>query len=284
MEDQDSTTIQHSPDGGAAPHATVPQAEPVAGVAQGNLHGLEQGADAAVHGGGNAMIEVATENPYGLMAALEQGGIIAQAVFGIMVIMSLVSWYIIIVKAVEQSAILREARTLGASFWKASSIAQGASSLAENSAFRQIADDGMQAFAHHEGRLTDKIDRNEWVTAALNRSVNAVGSKMSNGLPFLASVGSTAPFIGLFGTVVGIYRALINIGIAGQASIDKVAGPVGEALIMTALGLAVAVPAVLGYNWLLRRNKEIMETAGNFASDIHAVLFSGERMESSGRK
>ena len=113
---------------------------------------------------------------------------------------------------------------------------------------------------------------------ALNRSSSAVTSKLQSGLAFLASVGSTSPFIGLFGTVVGIYRALINIGLAGQASIDKVAGPVGEALIMTALGLAVAVPAVLGYNWLIRRNKEVVEKLNNFSADVHGALVSGARI------
>ncbi|MGH8286210.1 MAG: MotA/TolQ/ExbB proton channel family protein, partial [Steroidobacteraceae bacterium] len=108
--------------------------------------------------------------------------------------------------------------------------------------------------------------------------VDEVNSKLQSGMPFLATVGSTAPFVGLFGTVWGILNALIAIGIAGQASIDKVAGPVGEALIMTALGLAVAVPAVMGYNWLLRRNKAVQDALRNFASDLHAYLVSGARV------
>ena len=159
-------------------------------------------------------------------------------------------------------------------------LAEGAKKLDKNSAFRQIVDDGLRASDHHEGRLTDKIDQHEWVSMALNRSNANVQSKLQGGLAFLASVGSTSPFIGLFGTVVGIYRALINIGVAGQASIDKVAGPVGEALIMTALGLAVAVPAVLGYNWLIRRNKDVSERLGNFAADVHGALVSGTRTPS----
>lgn len=219
----------------------------------------------------------AGENPYGLMAALKQGGIIAQATFGILVFMSLFSWYIILTKFFEQKKILGEARTVARNFWKAGSIEEGRTKLPKDSAFRQIVDDGLKAAEHHEGSLTDKIDQHEWVTMNLMRSTTAINSRLQSGLAFLASVGSTAPFIGLFGTVVGIYRALINIGIAGQASIDKVAGPVGEALIMTALGLAVAVPAVLGYNWLIRRNKAVQESLGDFANDLHQSLMSNGR-------
>ena len=224
------------------------------------------------------METVAVENPYGLMAALEQGGIIAQSVFGILVFMSLVSWFIIITKYIDQRKVLTEAATLEKKFWSAPDLKTGAAKLDKNSPFKQIVDDGLRASDHHEGRLTDKIDQHEWVTMALNRSSASVNSKLQGGLSFLASVGSTSPFIGLFGTVVGIYRALINIGLAGQASIDKVAGPVGEALIMTALGLAVAVPAVLGYNWLIRRNKDVVEKLNNFVADVHGALMSGSRI------
>jgi biopolymer transport protein ExbB len=224
------------------------------------------------------METVATDNPYGLQAALEQGGIIAQATFGIMVIMSLVSWYIIFTKLWDQRKVMQEANQLDKTFWKASSLKEGAAKLPKNSAFRQLVDDGLRASEHHEGRLTDKIDQHEWVTMSLQRSNAAINSKLQSGLAFLASVGSTAPFIGLFGTVVGIYRALINIGIAGQASIDKVAGPVGEALIMTAIGLVVAVPAVLGYNWLIRRNKAVQDKLSAFAADVHGSLLSGSRV------
>lgn len=224
------------------------------------------------------METVAVENPYGLQAALEQGGIIAQSVFGILVFMSLASWFIIITKYIDQRKVLSEAGELEKKFWTAPDLKTGASKLDKNSPFRQIVDDGLRAADHHEGRLTDKIDQHEWVTMALTRSNAGISGKLQNGLSFLASVGSTSPFIGLFGTVVGIYRALINIGLAGQASIDKVAGPVGEALIMTALGLAVAVPAVLGYNWLIKRNKTVAEKLNNFMSDVHGALVSGARV------
>ena len=224
------------------------------------------------------METVAVENPYGLAAALEQGGIIEQSVFANLDIMSLGSWFIIITKFIDQRKVLNESAELEKKFWTATDLKTGASKLDKNSPFRQIVDDGLRASDHHEGRLTDKIDQHEWVSMALNRSNTTVASKMQGGLSFLASVGSTSPFIGLFGTVVGIYRALINIGLAGQASIDKVAGPVGEALIMTALGLAVAVPAVLGYNWLIRRNKEVVEKLNNFSADVHGALVSGARI------
>lgn len=221
---------------------------------------------------------IETENPYGLVAALKQGGIVAQAIFGIMVIMSIASWYIMITKWFEQRKMISEAGEVEKKVWSSASLKEGAAKLDKNSAFRQLADDGLRAFDHHDGKLTDQIDQHEWVTMSLNRSAGLISSKLNSGLSFLASVGATAPFIGLLGTVIGIYRALVNIGLAGQASIDKVAGPVGEALIMTAIGLAVAVPAVLGYNYLAGRNKMIMEKLNTFAADVHGYLLSGARM------
>src|SRR5437660_5203216 len=158
------------------------------------------------------------------------------------------------------------------------SIEYGIDLLKKCDEFRGIAEDGLRAASHHDGRLTDRIDLNEWITMSLQRAVEQVNSKLHNGLGLLATVGSVAPFVGLFGTVWGILGAMVNIGVAGQASIDKVAGPVGEALIMTAIGLFVAVPAVMGYNWLLGRNKVIQDALRNFASDLHAYLVSGARV------
>lgn len=224
------------------------------------------------------MDSVTTENPYGLVAALEQGGIVAQFIFGVMVLMSIGSWYIIFTRWFEQRKLLKESEGVEKKMWSASSLREGANKLDKNSAFRQVVEDGIRASEHHEGRLTDEIDQHEWITMSLNRSVGLISSRLQSGLSFLASVGATSPFIGLLGTVIGIYRALINIGLAGQASIDKVAGPVGEALIMTAVGLAVAVPAVLGYNYLAGRNKKIMERLNTFAADVHGYLLSGSRM------
>jgi biopolymer transport protein ExbB len=218
------------------------------------------------------------ENPYGLIPALKQGGPIAWFLFAVLVIMSIITWYIFFTKWWQQKKLLDEAVDVEKKVWSAATLKEGAAKLDKDSAFRQLADDGLRAFDHHEGRLTDQIDQHEWVTMTLNRSAGLIGSRLQSGLSFLASTGATAPFIGLLGTVVGIYRALINIGIAGQASIDKVAGPVGEALIMTALGLAVAVPAVLIYNYLNGRNKLVMEKINTFAADVHGYLVSGARI------
>ncbi|WP_293971912.1 MotA/TolQ/ExbB proton channel family protein [Sphingomonas sp.] len=214
-----------------------------------------------------------SSNPYGLMAALEQGGLIAQTVFAILVIMSAASWYIMFTKLLEQQKILNQAKRVRTSFWGTPTLKDGASKLEKNSAYRQIVDDGLLAQDQHT-KLIDPVDQHEWLGSSLSRSVAAINSKLGNGLAVLATVGSTSPFIGLFGTVIGIYRALIKIGAAGQASIDAVAGPVGEALIMTALGLAVAVPAVLGYNWLIRRNKVVAEQIGAFSVDLHGYMVS----------
>ena len=216
----------------------------------------------------------AAENPYGLMAALEQGGLIAQVTFGILVIMSAASWYILFVKLFEQQKIINQAKRARTSFWQSANLREGASKLEKNSAYRQIVDDGIMALEQHD-KLTDPIDQHDWMQNSLARSQGAIASRLSTGLALLATVGSTAPFVGLFGTVVGIYRALIKIGAAGQASIDAVAGPVGEALIMTALGLAVAVPAVMAYNWLMRRNKAIIEELARFTNDLHGYMMSG---------
>ncbi|MGZ9058427.1 MAG: MotA/TolQ/ExbB proton channel family protein, partial [Burkholderiaceae bacterium] len=171
--------------------------------------------------------------------------------------------------------LMREGRDVRNAFWKAPSLREGATRLDKRSAYRYIAETGLEANEHHEGALTENIDLNTWVTMSVQRSVDAVQARSQDGLAFLATVGSTAPFVGLFGTVWGIYHALTAIGIAGQASIDKVAGPVGEALIMTAIGLAVAVPAVMGYNWLIRRNKVAMDAVRTFGADLHAVLLGG---------
>ena len=217
------------------------------------------------------------DNPYGLKALWAQGDFVAKGTLIILVIMSMGSWYILVTKLYESIKVSGEAKAARAGFFKASSIREGASKLKEGSAFRFIAETGIDAGEHHEGALTENIDRNTWVTMSVERAVGEVQSRLQDGLAFLATVGSTAPFIGLFGTVWGIYHALTAIGIAGQASIDKVAGPVGEALIMTAIGLAVAVPAVLGYNWLVRRNKVTMDSVRGFGADLHGILMGAKQ-------
>jgi len=216
------------------------------------------------------------DNPYGLAALWAQGDFVARGTLIILVIMSMGSWYILVTKLYESLKISSEAKAASRKFFKSASLSEGVKTLKKGSAFRYIAETGINAGEHHEGTLTENIDRNSWVTMSVQRSVDEVQSRLQDGLAVLATVGSTAPFVGLFGTVWGIYHALTAIGIAGQASIDKVAGPVGEALIMTAIGLAVAVPAVLGYNWLVRRNKVTMDAVRGFGADVHGVLMGAK--------
>jgi biopolymer transport protein ExbB len=215
---------------------------------------------------------------YGLIPLWVNGNLVTRATLVVLIIMSLGSWFIIFTKVWDQRTMKKSAKIVEKSFWTADSIKEGVDRLPKGNDFRFIAEDGLRAASHHEGRLTDRIDLHEWITMALQRATDEVNGNLTNGLAFLATVGSTAPFVGLFGTVMGILNALIAIGVAGQASIDKVAGPVGEALIMTAIGLFVAVPAVLGYNWLLRRNKGLQDSIRNFSGDLHAYLVGGARV------
>jgi biopolymer transport protein ExbB len=235
----------------AAPDATAPKAATPAGK----------------------QVEI-VDNPYGLEAMWKGGDIVLKITLGILVFMSIGSWYVIITKLYEQTKLRRQAKVANRTFWDADTVVEGTARLKGNSPFRFIAESGVEATKKHGG-LLGKVNLNDWISMSIQRAIENVQSRMQDGLAFLATVGSTAPFVGLFGTVWGIYHALTAIGIAGQASIDKVAGPVGEALIMTAIGLAVAVPAVLGYNWLVRRNKSAMEEVRSFGADLHAVLLSG---------
>jgi biopolymer transport protein ExbB len=212
------------------------------------------------------------ENPYGLEALWKQGDFVSRGTLIILVIMSIGTWYIAIVKLIEQQRVMRDAREADEKFWKAKSMQDSIVALRADSAFRFVAEKGTYAAAHHGNTPGLRLDIDTWVGMTVQRAMDVVANRLQRGLAFLATVGSTAPFVGLFGTVWGIYHALTAIGIAGQASIDKVAGPVGEALIMTALGLAVAVPAVLGYNWLVRRNRVAMELVRHFGGGVHMTL------------
>ncbi|AGK49927.1 MULTISPECIES: MotA/TolQ/ExbB proton channel family protein [Burkholderia] len=217
----------------------------------------------------------AVENPYGLGALWKNGDFVARFVLLLLVVMSMGSWYIMITKFLEQLRAYRRAKVADEQLWSAPSLAEGAKRLDEASPFRFIAETAIEAGEHHDEALLEAVDRNTWIDVSVERAITNVSNRLQDGLAFLGTVGSTAPFVGLFGTVWGIYHALTAIGIAGQASIDKVAGPVGEALIMTAIGLAVAVPAVLGYNFLVRRNKSVMERVRNFGAQLHTVLLAG---------
>ena len=218
----------------------------------------------------------ALDNPYGLGALWAQGDAVAKITLLILVLMSVGSWYVVFTKFAEQSRMRKHGLAAQGDFWTSASLRQAADGLDPASPYRFITEKGLESANRHEGMVSN-VDFNTWVSMSLQRALGTVQSRLQDGLAVLATVGSTAPFVGLFGTVWGIYHALVKIGMSGQASIDKVAGPVGEALIMTAIGLAVAVPAVLGYNWLVRRNKAVMEEINAFGADLHAVLLSSAK-------
>ena len=218
----------------------------------------------------------------GLAHVWTQGDAVTRTVALVLLTMSLATWIIVLWKALDQRAQRAQAKGVEG-FWHSADFAEGLDKLGttEGNPFRAVALEGREAarhILHKDGRpgtqLHDSLDVSDWVERSLRKSVDDHQARAQSGLSVLASVASTAPFVGLFGTVWGIYHALTAIGVAGQASIDKVAGPVGEALIMTAIGLAVAVPAVLGYNWLVRRNKGVMEEVRAFGSDLHSVLLA----------
>jgi biopolymer transport protein ExbB len=262
--------------GAALPRAAEAQTAPPAPAAAPAAPAAPAAAESAAPAAKAAPSAKSTEmvdNPYGFQALLRGSDIVAKITLAILAIMSMGSWYIIITKVYEQAKMGKQAKAAEKTFWKAPSVRQGAESLKKNSPFRFLAETGLEASGKHEG-MFGNVDLNNWITMSIQRAIDNVQSRTQDGLAFLATVGSTAPFVGLFGTVWGIVNALTAIGVAGQASIDKVAGPVGEALIMTAIGLAVAVPAVLGYNWLVRRNKAAMDNVRSFAADLHAVLLS----------
>jgi biopolymer transport protein ExbB len=225
---------------------------------------------------------IQVDNPYGIQALWSQGDYVAKGVMVLLMLMSAYSWFIIFTKWWEQRRLLAQAGEAEKNFWGADNIKTGVTKLSgKGNIFKVMASEAIDAAEHHDSRLTQQVPLHEWIDNVLARATARIGNALATQLPFLATTGSTAPFVGLFGTVWGIYHALVAIGVAGQASIDKVAGPVGEALIMTAIGLAVAVPAVLGYNFLLGRNKQIMERVKLFSSDLEQVIVSGSRIEGS---
>ena len=224
-----------------------------------------------------------TDNPYGIEALWTQSDYVGKGVFVILITMSLWSWLVMINKWLDQRSLKKAATEAEKTFWSAGSMQEGVGRLkGKANPFRDIAHDGLQAIEHHRKTaardVTSVIEVSDWIQSHIDRRTNMLQSSLQSGMVVLASVGSTSPFVGLFGTVWGIYHALISISIAGQASLDKVAGPIGEALIMTAMGLAVAVPAVLGFNGLLRGNKSLMERANYFAHDVQAALLAGSRV------
>lgn len=249
----------------AVPTATAATTPPAVATTVANPNATPASATATKKPEGTAA------NPYGLEALWSGSDWIARFVLILLSIMSIGSWYIIILKVMEQSRMHRQLATVGSKFWDAGSVSAGATALEENSPYRYIAQAGVDAIGDHAG-LKKNIPIADWLQMNVQGAVDRVQARTQSGLAFLATVGSTSPFVGLFGTVWGIYHALTAIGISGQASIDKVAGPVGEALIMTAIGLAVAIPAVLGYNWLAKRNKAVMDEVREFSEEVNAVL------------
>ncbi|HGW4084024.1 TPA: MotA/TolQ/ExbB proton channel family protein [Klebsiella michiganensis] len=225
------------------------------------------------------------ENPYGLKAMWEQGDMVSRGTLFILLIMSGASWYVLVTKLLEQRNLHRQSRNVQRDFWRLADegdLDTACRDLHKSSEFRYLVRSGMVAQRQYAGTLTQQVDLNTWLSQSIGQAIDTVNDRLQGGLSVLATVGSTAPFIGLFGTVWGIYHALTAIGISGQASIDKVAGPVGESLIMTALGLAVAVPAVLGYNWLIRRNKTALDVVRTFGGELHTVMLGGKPATSLG--
>ncbi len=225
-------------------------------------------------------------NPYSIESLWHQGDMVIKSVALILLIMSVLSWTIMLLRTwnlLSMRGMLRGAQD----FWHAKSIGEGIHMLGsdkQSNPFRHLAEVGQAAVDHHDAHQNDlhgKLPLADWLTSCLRSSIDESAERLQKGLSVLASVDSTAPFVGLFGTVWGIYHALVSIGISGQASIDKVAGPVGEALIMTAFGLAVAIPAVLGYNALTRQNKRILGNLNRFAHDLHAFFLTGAPLKRS---
>jgi biopolymer transport protein ExbB len=222
------------------------------------------------------------DSQFGIAHVWAQGDFVTKTVAIILVAMSLASWIVIVIKAIDIMRFKKYARN-AQDFWHSADFAAGLSKLGDqgDNPFRQLAIEGREATAHHRKtaeHLHDSLDVSDWITRCLRNGIDEFTARAQSGLAVLASVGSTAPFIGLFGTVWGIYHALVAIGMSGQSSIDKVAGPIGEALIMTALGLAVAIPAVLGYNALVRGNKSVLNRLNSFAHDLHAFFVTGTRL------
>ncbi|WP_027014891.1 MotA/TolQ/ExbB proton channel family protein [Comamonas composti] len=222
------------------------------------------------------------DSQFGIANVWTQGDFVTRAVAIILLVMSVASWLVIVIKALDIVRFKKYARK-AQDFWHSPDLAEGLQKLGQDKAnpFRHLVLEGREATAHHRktsAHLHDTLDISDWVTRCLRNSIGEFTARLQSGLAILASVGSTAPFIGLFGTVWGIYHALVAIGSSGQSTIDKVAGPIGEALIMTALGLAVAIPAVLGYNALVRGNKSILNNLNSFAHDLHAYFVTGTRV------
>jgi biopolymer transport protein ExbB len=220
------------------------------------------------------------ENPFGVLAFLKQADELTLTILVILVLMSLACWFVILTKFWDQRRIEKNYAEAQKKFWSAGNLHDGMNALAgRDNVFRMLAEDGLRAAHYHKGHLTEQVSLNDWISVALYRSIESVTARLVAGMAILATTGSVSPFIGLLGTVWGILNALTRISLSGNPSLEQIAGPIGEALIMTAIGLFVAVPAVMGYNWLLRRNKAIQEKMKHFSADVHSYLVGGARFD-----
>jgi biopolymer transport protein ExbB len=224
--------------------------------------------------------------PLGLMHFWQAGDGVTHAVAGLLLAMSVASWYVILSKAWSAWRLRRGARAALERFWSARTLDDAVQTLAREDregVFAPLADKARRASRmHDDATIAGEVDRDEWVTRVMRQEMTQAASRLESGLTFLASVGSTAPFVGLLGTVWGIYHALLGIAGSGQVLIDQVAGPVGEALVMTAAGLAVAIPAVLAYNAFTRLNRVVLAELDGFAHDLLALVTHGHRVEGGG--
>ena len=224
----------------------------------------------------------APHNQFDMFGFLNEAGGLSYAILIVLVAMSLACWFITLTRIWDQRKINKDYADARKKFWASGNLHDGIAALGgRENVFRMLAEDGIRAKQYHQGHLTNEMPLNEWLAIALQRSMESVNARLQIGLAILATTGSVSPFIGLLGTVWGILNALTRISLSGQPNLAEIAGPIGEALVMTAIGLFVAVPAVMGYNWLLRRNRAISEEMRLFAADVHSYLVGGARFDTS---
>lgn len=224
--------------------------------------------------------EQQVHNPFDIFGFLQQADALAYTILVVLVVMSLACWYVILTKLWDQNRIQKAYDEVRKKFWVSGNLHDGMAALTgRENVFRMLTEDGIRAAHYYQGHLTEQVSLNDWVAVSLHRSIESVGNRLSSGMAILATTGSVSPFVGLLGTVWGILNALTRISLSGQPSLEQIAGPIGEALVMTAIGLFVAVPAVMGYNWLLRRNRALQEKMKLFAADVHSYLVGGARFD-----
>lgn len=243
------------------------------------------GATLPLAGSNGALSNAEMGQGTGFLHFIEQSDIVGKSLFGILLLMSLISWYLIVVKLIMRLRLKRRSAHFLREFWAASSLEQVENEIATHGAnepFAHLASHAIHARNHHVRygamRLEEKGSTGAFVTRTIRKVIDEETAKLENGLTMLASIGSTAPFVGLFGTVWGVYHALVGIGLSDGVTINRIAGPVGEALIMTGLGLAVAIPAVLAYNGFVRSNRVYLAQLDAFAHDLFTFLTTGQQV------